>query len=493
MNPFHEILQEANTGHMANTAYDTAWIARIGEMDRAISNHALGWIAEHQLPDGSWGAAEPMYYHDRVICTLAAMTALMRRGRRASDRKQIDLGLEALERITRGATMGLTADPNGATVGFEMIAPTLVAEAENLGIIQRQGDRILGRLARQRAVKLAALQGVKINRFVTVAFSSEMAGVDGLRLLDTPNLQEVNGSVGHSPSATAYFVINANEQEPAAIQYLHSVITADGGAPNVAPFDIFERAWVLWNLMQAGQPDEETLALCRPHLDFLLRAWKTGEGSAWAAGYTPRDGDDTGLVYEVLSRFGCYVDAEAVLSYEGDEHFRCFALEANPSISANIHLLGALRQAGYPASHPSAQKILRFLARCQDSGSLWYDKWHASPYYASTHAVAACAGYADELVAGTIQWLVSTQGQDGSWGFYMPTAEETAYALQALVLWKRHGGRVPEEALQRGAAWLSDHVQPPYAPMWIGKCLYSPELVIRSAIWSALAMVRNGG
>ena len=80
-----------------------------------------------------------MYYHDRVICTLAAMIALSYRGRREHDKVQIEKGKLALERIVGGATQGLQSDPNGATVGFEMIAPTLAAEAEKLGIIKQAG------------------------------------------------------------------------------------------------------------------------------------------------------------------------------------------------------------------------------------------------------------------------------------------------------------------------------------------------------------------
>jgi hypothetical protein len=60
-----------------------------------------------------------------------------------------------------------------------MIAPTLAAEAEKLGIIKNQGDRILGRLSRQRAKKLAFLKDNMISRHVTIAFSAEMAGLDG--------------------------------------------------------------------------------------------------------------------------------------------------------------------------------------------------------------------------------------------------------------------------------------------------------------------------
>jgi len=170
-----KLIDEIGPGHMASTAYDTAWAARLGEVDWGLSSRALAWLSEHQLPDGSWGAPAPMYYHDRVLCTLAAMIALSYQGRRGRDRTQIENGKLALQRIVGGATQGLQADPNGATVGFEMIAPTLAAEAEKLGIIKNQGNRILGRLSKQRAKKLAYLQNNMINKHVTIAFSAEMA------------------------------------------------------------------------------------------------------------------------------------------------------------------------------------------------------------------------------------------------------------------------------------------------------------------------------
>src|ERR1044071_7168625 len=152
-----KLVDEIGPGHMGSTAYDTAWAARLGEIDWNLSSHALSWLAGNQLPDGSWGAPAPMYYHDRVLCTLAAMIALSYRGRREHDKLQIERGKYALERIVSGATQGLQSDPNGATVGFKLIAPTLAAEAEKLGIIKRQGDRILGRLSKQRAKKLSFL------------------------------------------------------------------------------------------------------------------------------------------------------------------------------------------------------------------------------------------------------------------------------------------------------------------------------------------------
>jgi halimadienyl-diphosphate synthase len=481
-----KLIDEIGPGHMPSTAYDTAWAARLGDVDPVISNRALTWLAKNQLPDGTWGAPTPMYYHDRVICTLAAMIALTYRGHREADKEQVANGRLALERIVSGATGGLSADPNGATVGFEMIAPTLVAEAEKLGIIKNQGNRILGRLSKLRSKKIQYLQNNMISRNVTMAFSAEMAGIDGKHMLDVKNLQERNGSVGVSPSATAYFATYIKKGDEASLNYLREISKPDGGLPNVAPFDVFEIAWALWNL--SFIPDLKKNGKLKPHLDFLSNAWTPKRGVGFAAEYSVKDSDDTGLVYDTLLRFGIEKDVASVLLYEEKDHFRCFDLEANPSISANIHVLGALGQAGLDQNNSSVRKAIRFLHKAKGQNPFWNDKWHISPYYATAHAVIACAGLANELVGESVEWILKSQNTDGSWGAYLKTAEETAYAMQALWVWNEKVARVPKTAFKKGARWLNENLDKPYPPLWIGKCLYSPNLVIRSAVISALAL-----
>ncbi len=174
------------------------WTAEIGE-------NALEWLRRHQLPDGSWGTGYLRYHHDRMICTLAAMTALAKYGR-PDDRQRCQRAQLALKPLANG----LLADPPGATIGFELIAPTLLSEAKALDLVDGYENDVLSQLSHYRAAKLASLPGGMINRFVTVAFSVEMAGPDELRLLDIDRLQESNGSVGHSPSATAYFALHVS-------------------------------------------------------------------------------------------------------------------------------------------------------------------------------------------------------------------------------------------------------------------------------------------
>jgi len=313
-----------------------------------------------------------------------------------------------------------------------------------------------------------------------------MAGLDGQHMLDIENLQESNGSVGHSPSATAYYALYVEKQNKKALEYLHRIVSSDGGMPNVAPFDVFEIAWVLWNLSLI--PDLEISTKLNPHLDFLEDAWVSGSGVGFASGYSVKDSDDSGLVFDTLSRYGMKKDIQSILNYEENNHFRCYDLEVNPSISANIHVLGALRQGGFDIENPSVQKVLNFLKAVKNGNPYWVDKWHSSPYYATTHAIIACAGYANHLVQDSIEWLKSSQNSDGSWGTFLPTVEETAYAIQALWVWNEKGGNVPRAIFSNSTRWLEDHFEDTHPPLWIGKCLYNPKLVIQSAVISALTL-----
>ncbi len=478
---------------ITETAYDTSWIAQLGELDPELSAHAIEWLREHQLPDGSWGAPRPHYHHDRLICTLGALTALTRL-EHPCDQTRIERGRQSLEPELRN----LPNDPCGETIGFEVLVPPLLLSAGALETLQKvQTDKrdILAHIIRKRSAKLATLPRNMINRFITVAHSAEMAGLDGQHLLDIDNLQEVNGSIGHSPSATAYFTLYTRYGNLPALQYLQKTVRrlASGGAPVIAPTDVFETTWVLYNLTLAGPLEPQYQPRYRELLDFLYRTWAPGLGIPQASQYTPRDSDDSGLVYTLLTPHGYTLDIEALFHYESPGHFRCFVVESNPSISANVHVLNALRIAGYPLSHPTVQKILRFLERTRTPRPFWFDKWHTSPYYPTSHTIITCTGYDNNFIQSSINWLLETQRPEGAWGYYMPTAEETAYVLQALFTWKRAGNSVPPDVLHRGVNWLAQHQNGAYPPLWIGKALYCPIYVVQSAIAGTLRMAEIEG
>jgi halimadienyl-diphosphate synthase len=491
MEDFESLLKTLGTNHnMSHTSYDTASLALLGKNAEDLSTQALQWLSQNQLPDGSWGAKDVLYYHDRVICTLAAMIALTSRGRRAQDKVQIEKGRKALEWITSGATRGLASDPNGATVGFELIVPMLVEDAERLGIIKQQGNRILGRLSKLRETKMAKLSNLKINRYITPAFSAEMAGIDKTHLLDAENLQEDNGSVANSPSATAYFLQHIKPNNTKALSYLRESTTY-GGAPFASPYDVFERAWILWNICLCELEDPTILSLSKPHIDFLKSAWRPDKGVGFAASYTPCDGDDTSVTFDSLAQFGETLNIDVLLNYEEKEFFRCYSLEANPSIGTNIHMLSAFKHSGIEKNHPSVTKIVNFLYKVRQENAYWVDKWHISPYYITSHAVIACLGYEDKLSKDSVEWILRTQKADGSWGMNISTAEETAYCIQALASWKRYGKDLPKGRIMQAKLWLESNLENFLPALWISKALYCPELVVRSAILSALILANK--
>ena len=139
------------------------------------------------------------------------------------------------------------------------------------------------------------------------------------------------------------------------------------------------------------------------------------------------------------------------------------------------------------------QNILGYLKSAQVLDTFWYDKWHSSPYYGSSHVIIAGSKLPDpefqRMIANSIGWIINTQMENGAWGYYgTPTAEETAFCLQALIMWRRAGGKVPDKVIERGYNWLRHNMEPPYDRLWICKCLYNPVLITRSVILSAMVL-----
>ena len=73
------ILNSMEDGEISISAYDTAWVALIEDIHGNGGPQfpsGLEWIANNQLPDGSWGDSQIFSAHDRIINTLACVIAL---------------------------------------------------------------------------------------------------------------------------------------------------------------------------------------------------------------------------------------------------------------------------------------------------------------------------------------------------------------------------------------------------------------------------------
>ncbi|MDQ2806566.1 MAG: hypothetical protein M3Z04_06560 [Chloroflexota bacterium] len=469
-------------------AYDTAWLAALRDSADDSTAHplfpqSLEWLTTHQHADGSWGAPWP-YYHDRLLSTLRAVLTLHSWGRRTADKRQIDLGLGYIWR-----NAGRQHSDPWETVGFELIFPTLLEQAEQAGLALPYAA--FADLQTLRRAKLELIPPhLAYSRHTSLAMSLEMLGdtCDPNRLSEA---QEANGGVSFSPSATAY-VLQHDPNNGTAYRYLQELTqgeAADGSVPVAYPLEIFDESWSLRHLQHAvPQRDPGLIALMEP-LAQRLNSEGTLSGWTSSAAVPVKESDTTGVCFAALSYLGYELDPELLYQYEEPGHFRCYPFERNPSISANIHVLDALHYCDPRESRSRITKVIRFLRATRNSGGYWFDKWQVSPYYTTGHSVMAAHDIAPDLVEPAIQWMIHTQWADGSWGWFAPTLEETAYVVLAMLVWQRSGHAVPAGLIERGVEYLRRGFSPTamdYPPLWICKTLFTPVRVVHGLLLATL-------
>ncbi|GGU77503.1 prenyltransferase/squalene oxidase repeat-containing protein [Lentzea flava] len=379
----------------------------------------LRYLVDTQHPDGTWGG--PGEY--ALVPTLSAVDALQ--GHPAARR-----GLEALRKLlSRPLKL-----PD--TVAVELIVPAL---AERLGLRTPLDPRPLHAL-RKRPLPEKLWHTLEIF---------------GPR----PEVRTVDGIVAASPAATA---VQLQGPRPGpSLDYLDTVQRRHRGpVPAGVPVQLFERSWIIVALKSAGLDVPEPMA-------GQIKAAFTREGAAGGPGL-PADADDTATALHALALCDSPRPAEALHRYREARHFACFPNERTPSTSTNAHALQAL-------GHD--RQLEEWLRDMQQPEGFWRDKWHASPYYAT-----ACVTNALRGNEKAVDWVLRTQRDDGSWGRWEGTYEETAYAIRIL----SHSRRDVTEAMTRGAKFLQDWQDRPHPPLWHDKDLYAPTRIIRAEGMAAL-------
>lgn len=473
------------SGRMNASAYDIAWLARLsaGSSETGRWPELIDWLLENQWPDGSWGG-EIEYYHDRILCTLITIIALKERG----TEREIDRAIRGGETYIWRNLHYLHHDPI-ELVGFELIFPTLLAQARALELDVPAHSCGYGSV---RAAKLRLLPiDLMYTPGTSVGFSMEFLGLQG----DSKRLQQMlgqNGSIANSPATTAYLLLQGGNSQ-AALDYLERMKTQPGGIPHFYPLRIFEIAWVLEHLSFGGLPLHED-TLIEPSIWEELWAAVSEEGVAMDPAFGINDGDTTAVTARLLTLSGRPVDPMVLGCFEdpGARIFRTFRFERNASVSTNAHALEALAlMPDYPDRQEVWDRIVTMLLAERKYQSYWIDKWHASPYYATSHVLLSLLHTKESLVTeclGSVDWLIHMQRDDGSWGhFARGTVEETAYALLTLFHYHRAFNLVDAEVLRRGAAylWRASEASDSYPDLWIAKSLFAPEGIIRAAVLSA--------
>ncbi|WP_329378512.1 prenyltransferase/squalene oxidase repeat-containing protein [Streptomyces sp. NBC_01716] len=476
----------------------------------------IAYLLNEQSPDGSWGEGPERYRLLPTLSAVEAALAVLLRGTTAMPAETtrrlataVDRGLAALRALP-------PAGPWPDTAAGEILVPSLVARInEQIPLIAddtsavhnrtpvpdswRPGpqltlphgyDRALPEYAAKRYTSAGGLP-VKLHH----TFEGIAAYIPQTLIPDRPDL------LGSSPAATAARAATAPTSPSAGtVAALESVAQRYAGSfPEAAPILVFERLWVAAALARAGLP-----AASLP----TVRRWAAEiydpRGVRGAPGLMT-DADDTAMAVLVSSLVGLPHGPEPLDRFHNGSHYDCYIGEDTGSVTANAHALQALgaHQRRHPGTErtygPRTNKLRDWLVGRQRPEGTWPDKWHASPYYATARCVSALkqyggqygADHAAAAVGTAVAWTVDTQRDDGSWGVWGGTAEETAYAAQILLSAAEHRPQ-HARALHRAETYLNGVPNNGHHPaLWHDKTLYAPGAMIEAEVLAVRELLRT--
>ncbi|KAF2184211.1 hypothetical protein K469DRAFT_689529 [Zopfia rhizophila CBS 207.26] len=496
-------------GSFTPAVYDTAWMSMVTKdvdgSQQLLFPNCLLYLLREQLEDGGWASySSPV---DGVLNGLAALLALSKyvSGTPCSMIETACLR----QRLTKAKTaisFALNQWDVKSTlhVGFEILVPALLEQLESYGVSFDFPQR----------EELFALKAKKLSRFdpsllygsqqTTLLHSLEafIGKVDFNRLRH----QLRHGSMLGSPSSTAAYLMHSSMWDKSAESYLFTVYNhagSSGGVPSAFPSTIFESSWTLSTLLangfQIGDFRGSSVDAVLNHLTSKLNDQHGTVG--FAAEFLP-DADDTAVSVLALNQSGQnYGVSEMINEFGGESHFRTYALESNPSFSANCNVLLALLNASNPRIYCEAIfKALQYLLDTFEEATV-RDKWNMATSYPSMLLCRVLAtllchwdqGDLERLFEATVHeripivlfqcliHLVGQQEPDGSWD---GSTESTSYAIIALAYalrapWHLYAMQYAETAFNKGRKYLEDCPKPSqYLKYhWIEKVSYGSEIL----------------
>jgi hypothetical protein len=469
----------------------------------------IAFLLETQRTDGGWGLSHDGYALVPTLSATEALLSVLVRSDHPDPQEPADpvadaaaRGLSRLRELLNGDTW---ASPPGTATqpdmpAIELIVPSLVEQINghlgDLGApaVPRAPLPLPASMDGTRLALVRELLGSGAQPPKKLMHALEIGGAAARGFAGTG--PESTGAIGASPAATAAWLGDRPPADPGtpARWYLETVAAMhDGLVPVAYPLTVFERGWVLSWLGRAGisvaVPPEVVLSLTAP-----LRA----DGTATAAGL-PADADTTAGTLYALALLGAPTPPDPLWNYETSTHFCTWQGEDGFSTTTNAHVLEAFGDVHrYKAT---IEKVGGWLLGQQRDDGAWTDRWHASPYYATASCALALerfggAGRGADAAGRARAWILRTQRPDGSWGRWEGTAEETAYAVQTLLLTGSPPGPDAVRAAARGRDALLRGLSLPdgaHPPLWHDKDLYHPSAIVRAAILAALHLIETAG
>ncbi|MFT5193425.1 MAG: hypothetical protein ACI9EW_000980 [Cellvibrionaceae bacterium] len=462
-------------GVMSPSVYDTAQVLRYCPPAEGVES-ILHWLASSQLPDGGWGNKVRSCVRD--IPTIAALLAFATYPEFSKSKTVIDAGLKFLE---QHHDEWAEIVPEDLPVGVELILPKLLSDAKQFDLLipSKNYQNLFPIYER----KISFIRSMPFDKSAAPSYSWEAWGESA----DKKWLDEITGSLGHSPTATAYWVHLAKEypnlqgERERAIAYLASASKMTGGGfipglyPTAWPLRRFEQAFSLHALLIADLLNMDGLkVVVKKQLDDLKKGVQpTGIGFS---DHFITDGDDTAAAAAVFCALDEPLDRKVLDYYAYKDHYRSYIGELQASHSVTARAIFALR--AYGVDLVDAEKYL--LSHQLSTGAWPGDKWNISEYYGTCLATFALKDRVDLYrveLTNAATFLVDSQLAAGGWGLSgMSNSTDTACALLALYP-LINAGLVKPEIFLSGQKWLKSRYEDQGFEIerrWLNKQEFSP-------------------
>ncbi|CAG8571277.1 4422_t:CDS:2 [Dentiscutata erythropus] len=386
-----------------------------------------------------------------------------------------------------------------------------------------------------------------------------------LSRIQNKDFQAINGSYGSSPAATASVLLHAQKWDDKAFKFLEKIISkcpsyakGHGLVPTICDVGLFETIWMMHSIGELclNIRASKKINLKRKHIlikkffsknlaliKYLSALNKEHGGTIrWTSwdNKIPKDADDSTVCNWLIKKFDSdgVVDLDIITkAFYNGKYFITYPNERTFSISCNVHAINLYvseyqnlqsnnQMVNISTSNTSVTKLeeiivtaTSFLISQREKEGIWFDKWNKSPAYVTFKAnnlllslqehpnLCAKLGFTTNKVLfdfcrETVDWALSTQHADGSWGEPSNTGpgnlEETSYIVRLLKTASKNwpDDEVIKSALYNGRKYLIKHLdesimdqgyfhtKQPF--LWIGKQYYTVPRVIKSSILVSL-------
>jgi hypothetical protein len=240
-------------GSMSTSIYDTAWVSMVARETntkrRWLFPSSFEVVLNAQSTDGGWTHNSSEF--DAIITSLAALLALLKHSAEEVGTEGNVLPQDMDKRISKAKDwlqkhLHAWDVHNTDRVGFELLLPAHLRLLESYDVsFNFPGYNTLMNLNKKKLAKFDPT--ILYQNTCSAAHSLEAFA--GILDFDQLNVQQDNGSIFCSPSATAAYLIFLSSWNDQAEAYLHQAYNhgAGGGSgnfPSAFPSEIFEASWV---------------------------------------------------------------------------------------------------------------------------------------------------------------------------------------------------------------------------------------------------------